>query len=119
MGCTFGSQADQAFVFCVGKAEAVFTLNHLDTVENTAADITRTFPRIATFTGDQDGLLTWLQTALQVFPSLFAQQAFTNGGLADYGSIQIDKGIVACALFGVVGNTGFAAFFKQLVNFIH
>ena len=119
VGRTFGCQINQAFVLRVGEAEAVFALNHLDTVENAAADIARTFPRITAFTSNQDSLLTGLQAVLQVFPTFLAQQAFADGRLADYGCVQIDKGIVACTLFGVFGNTCFAAFFKQLVDFVN
>ena len=114
-----GSKSRQALMVEVGKAEALIALNHLDAVENAAAHIARAFKRITPFARHHDCLLPAFQTALQIIPVRFTEQAFADGRLAHQSGVKVHKSIVARAFFRVLGRGGFVTGFKRFVHLIH
>ena len=49
------------------KTNRSVTLDNLESVEDTAAHIARSFKAIASIARQQNGLLTWLQSTLEIF----------------------------------------------------
>ena len=78
----------------IAEAGARAFLQELDPVEDASSHVAGALEGVQPISGDEEGLLAWLQTSDELIVAALAQEALADRRHADERSVKVDEGVV-------------------------